>query len=145
MGIFGTGMICVAGVIVVFLICGALFYQLRLKQLRGGWAREIFVKEFLLLQIPERVSGAVYDHYCRHSIFKSFRVRPDDSLWKVYAASHDEVDETALELCNQIGVSIPAESVLEQWPTALQTVSDMVLWLDWVRKQSTSLNDNSET
>jgi|GEM_PF-1517873 len=70
------------------------------------------------------------------SVLKSFRVRPDDSHREVYSASHDEVDNAALELCKELGIELPPESVLRQWPTPLQTVRDVVLWLNWVRTQT---------
>lgn len=130
---WGTGMAYIAGAIVLLLIGGAVYYQLKLNQRKKGWTREAFVAEFQRLQIPVEVSRAVYDHYCRNSVLRSYRVSPDDSLGAVYAASHDEVDDVALELCGRLGIELPSESVLRQWPTPLQTVRDMVLWLNWVR------------
>jgi hypothetical protein len=132
MWLWGTGMACIAGAIVLFLIGGAVYYQLKLNQRKEGWTREEFVAEFRRLDVPEAVSGAVYDYYRRQSILRSYRVSPDDSLEEVYAASHDEIDDAALEICKKLGVELPPESVLRQWPTPLQTVRDMVLWLTWV-------------
>lgn len=133
MWLWGTGMAYIAGAIVLFLVGGAVYYQLKLNERKEGWTREEFVAEFRRLDVPEAVSGAVYDYYRRHSVLGSYRVRPDDSLEEVYAASHDEIDDAALAICKQLGVELPPESVLRQWPTPLQTVRDMVLWLTWVR------------
>jgi hypothetical protein len=134
MWLWGTGMLYVIGSLVVFLIGGAVYYQVKLSRRKGGWTREAFVAEFGQTGVPASLSGAVYDYYRKHSILKSFRVAPGDSLEGVYSASHDEVDEAVLELSERLGIALPPESVLHQWPTPLVTVRDMVFWLDWARR-----------
>ena len=132
MSSWGIWIVLAAGLLMFFLVIGGLHYQLKLIRRKGGVSRSAFLAEFQRSGISETISGAVYDHYRGHSLLRSFRVDPDDSLEEVFSQSHDEVDESALELCKQVGVPLPPEEVLRQWPTPLKKVRDMVLWLDWV-------------
>jgi hypothetical protein len=126
-------MLIVIVMIAAFTATGAVYYQVKLARRPDGWPREQFVAEFGRAGVPPEISGAVYDYYRKLSIMPSYRVAPDDSLERVYGATHEEVDEAALSITESLGIKLPEERVLREWPTPLKTVRDMVLWTNWVR------------
>lgn len=127
------------GLLAIFVISGAIYYQIKLANRKGGWTREAFVEEFQQLGVAASLAQAVYDYYQKHSVLRSFRVGPDDDLDRFYDASHEEIDEAAEELSAALGIRLPNESVLREWPNPIRTVRDVVMWLDWVSKRSNSV------
>jgi hypothetical protein len=127
------GMLIVIGVIVAFTAIGATYYQARLARRRDGWPRDRFVAEFERVGVPPEISGAVYNYYCKLCVMPSYRVAPDDSLERVYGASDEELEDAAKAIIKSLGIQLPEERVLREWPTPLKTVCDMVLWTNWVR------------
>jgi len=123
----------VAGFVLVLLI-EAVAYQLRLARHKGV-PRETFIEEFVGLGIPSEIPAAVYDHYRSFCRAKDFSVAPDDSFEKIFRQVHDDVDDDAEELANKLGMDLPSESVLKEFATPVETLRDMVLWLNWIRQQ----------
>jgi hypothetical protein len=109
------------------------YYQIKLARRRAGWPLDRFVAEFEKAGVPPEISGTVYEYYRNHSVVPSYRVAPDDSLGRIYGASHEEVDDAAQAITERLGIKLPEERVLRAWPTPLETVRDMVLWTNWVR------------
>ncbi len=119
--------------IIALVAVGAAYYQVKLLWRRGGWTRDAFIAEFGALGVTGSVAGTVYDYYRRHSLSRSYRVAPDDSLKGVYGAGDEEADKAAETITRELGFLLPDESILRQWPRPLTTVRDMVLWVDWIR------------
>lgn len=109
--------------------------QIRLARHRGI-SREAFIDEFRKENIPPEIPAAVYDHYRFVSRAKTFGVVPDDSFDKVFRECHEDIDDDAEELARKLNIELPIEMVLKEWPTPLQTLRDMVLWLNWVRTRA---------
>jgi hypothetical protein len=123
----------IVGLVVLIVIWSALD-QIRLSRHRGV-SREAFVNEFASMGISSEIPAAVYDHYRSLSRAKSFSVAPDDSFERTFHQAHDDVDDDAEELTNKLGMELPIEEVLREWPTPLETLRDMVLWLNWIRQR----------
>jgi hypothetical protein len=123
----------VAGFVLLSLI-GAVAYQFRLARHRG-MPRETFIDEFVASGIPSEIPAAVYDHYRSFCRAKDFGVASSDSLEKVFRQVQDDVDDDAEELASKLGMDLPIETVLKEYATPVETLRDMVLWLDWIRRQ----------
>lgn len=124
----------IIGGLLVFVICATLLYQVRLLGHRGT-SREAFIAEFLRLRIPDNIPAAVYDYYKQDSLWKGFSVSTDDTLAGVFGRSHEDIEDDLEELLLQkLGMQYPREAVLEQWKKPLETLRDIVLWLDWIRQ-----------
>jgi len=128
----------------VYILVGALAViatwsfadRIRLARHRGI-SREAFIAEFLKENVPPEIPAAVYDHYRSLSRAKRFSVAPDDSFEKVFGQCHEDIDDDAEELARKLNVELPIETVLREWPTPLQTLRGVVLWLNWIRQQQT--------
>jgi hypothetical protein len=94
-----------------------------------------FIGEFTAAGVPVEIPAAVYDHYVTLSVSKGFSVAPDDSFRRVFGQEHEDVDDDAEDLVKTLKMELPTESVLRQWETPLETLRDMVLWLNWIRQR----------
>lgn len=132
----------------VFLLIGALvllgiggisviYLRRRDKRLDGysGLSREDFTKHFTAQGIPSDVSGAVYDTFKSKVKSDTFKPSPEMSIEAVFEQIGEDTDDDARHILKVLGIPKPTEEVLESWPGKdVQTVSDMVLWTDWVRR-----------
>jgi hypothetical protein len=128
------GLVYIVAGFVLLMLIGAVAYQLRLAR-HNGVPREKFIEEFVASGIPSEIPAAVYDHYRSFCRAKGFSVAPDDSFEKIFRQVHDDVDDDAEELANKLGMDLPSESVLKEFATPVETLRDMVLWLNWIRQQ----------
>jgi hypothetical protein len=128
------GLVFILASFALLTLSGALAYQFRLAR-RRGVTRETFIEEFVASGIPSEIPAAVYDYYRSFCRAKDFSVAPDDSFEKVFRQVHDDVDDDAEELSNKLGMELPSESVLREYVTPVETLREMVLWLDWIRQQ----------
>jgi hypothetical protein len=119
-----------AGFLVLILVAA----RVRLARHRGV-SRDAFVKESAADDIPTGISGAVFDYYRSLSSAKEFSVAPDDSFRKVFREVDEDVNDDAVELVRILKMELPMESILGEWVTPLETLRDMVLWLNWIRQQ----------
>jgi hypothetical protein len=122
----------VIGPFVFFIVCATLVRHLRFLGHRG-MTRTAFVAEFVILGVPEQISAKVYDYYKRESSSKTFAVSPRDSLADVFGR-HDEVglEDDIEDLFHGLSLRYPEELTLRQWQKPLETIRDMVLWLNWI-------------
>lgn len=138
----------------VFIAAAKFVLDLRMRKHRGVCRKE-FVETFSGLDIPTEIPEAVHDYYKRMVMFKSFGVAPDDTLEELHKGEEDIDDDTRF-LMKKLGLKLPPEEVRRQWaeqrlsarakplltvatdPTRwtqpIQTLRDMVLWLDFVRQ-----------
>jgi hypothetical protein len=122
-----------AGFLILILVWSAVD-QIRLSRHRGV-SRESFIGEFTATGVPAEIPAAVYDHYESLSVSKHFSIAPDDSYRGTFHEAHEDVDDDAEDLVKALKMELPTESVLRQWETPLETLRDMVLWLNWIRER----------
>lgn len=142
---------------VVFILIAVFFRERRLGK-HKGLSREEFINEFTNLGIPTNISEAVYRHYTASVFFKKIRIAPDDSLGQLLQKGEEDIDDDARLLLKKLNLEPPPEPARIQWTEQMlvarrkqrdtlspsteaassmqpiQTLRDMVLWLDWVRQ-----------
>jgi len=97
----------------------------------------------------------VYKFYTRSWFFGNLTIAPDDSLERLLNKGEEDVEDDAALLMKKLRLKPPSEDVRLRWneeiraargrpsdaprfstdsnpPSPIQTVRDMVLWLDWV-------------
>ncbi|MGP0017571.1 MAG: hypothetical protein ACLPHP_03285 [Candidatus Sulfotelmatobacter sp.] len=122
-----------AGFLILIFVWSAVD-QIRLSRHRGV-SRESFIGEFTAAGIPAEIPGAVCDHYVSLCVSRHFSIAPDDSFPRTFRQAHEDVDDDAEDLVKALKMELPTESVLRQWETPLETLRDMVLWLNWIRER----------
>ena len=146
----------VGGVLVAIVIAVAIvMFQRHLGKHRGV-SREDFIGAFANTAIPAQIPGTVYDFYKSRVLAKGFGVAPSDDFDNVLYEGEEEIDADARLLMKKLSFNLPPEEVRRRWteqiltsrdrplltlptdPTRrmqpIQTLRDMVLWLDWVRQ-----------
>jgi hypothetical protein len=141
---------------VIFIAVAAFVSDLR-RPKRKGVSREEFVRGFALDGVPEEISEAVYRFLTRSWFWASLTVAPDDSLLDVLDMGEEGVQEAAPLLLRTLRLEPPSEEARlqwmdevralrqkgaersypfpsSQWTQPIQTVGELVLWLDWVRQ-----------
>jgi hypothetical protein len=144
----------VVGGFVLFIGVATLLSDLRRRK-HEGVSREEFVRAFGQTGTPD-IPEAVYKFYTRSWFFGNLTIAPDDSLERVLNKGEQDVEDDAALLMKKLGLKPPSEEVRLRWneeirasrgrsdtprfstdrnlPSPIQTVRDMVLWLDWVRQ-----------
>jgi hypothetical protein len=139
---------------VVFTAIVKLVFDLRMRK-HHGVSRDEFLRAFSGTEIPTEIPAAVYDYYKKMVIFKEFCVAPDDTYETLHKGEED-IEDDARFLLKKLGLKSPSEEVrlrwTEQtqtarakslstprfsvdstrWMQSIQTVRDMVLWLNLV-------------
>jgi hypothetical protein len=139
----------------VVIAIAAFVFDLRRRKHRG-LSREEFVRAFTQIGTPD-IPEAVYRFYTRSWFFGNLMIAPDDSLERVLNKGEQDVEDDAVLLMKKLGLKPPSEDARLRWdeqiqisrarpsdaprfsvdsnqPSPIQTVRDMVLWLDWVRQ-----------
>ena len=123
------------GAFVAFIAVATAVYQLRLSR-HPGIPRNGFIRHFCDLDVPEAISSAVYDYYRSGAISRKFGVAPDDQLADLFSDLDEDIGFDAIQLTKTLGMEVAVGRNLEIWGKPLITIRDMVLWLDWVRKNA---------
>ena len=123
------GSISITGIATAFAIG-----QWRLRKHRGV-SREEFVGTFAAAGVPPEVPGTVYDFYRRSSISSAFSVAPDDSYRQVLSKGEEDIDDDARFLIRKLRLKIPADYAMERSQARIETLRDMVVWLDRIRRR----------
>ena len=145
-------------VTVAFFALALVFGQLGLRGHRG-MSREEFIRAFSGTDIPNEIPAAVYDYYKKTVIFREFSIAPDDSYEDVFRKCEEDIEDDARLLMKKLSFKPPSLEAQQQWSEQIlasratspstpgfsvdstkllqpiQTVRDMVLWLNWVRQQ----------
>ena len=101
---------------------------------RKGCSRVEFCARFQQELIPEILLVAVYDHYTSFAMGDSVGITPDDSFeW--LRMGQDDVDDDLQRLLGKLGLELPSSATLANWPHPVETIKDVVHWLNWVRQQ----------
>jgi len=143
--------------IIVFVSVALTVGQLTFRKHRGI-SREEFIKAFSQTEVPAEIPATVYDFYTKRVVFQHFSIAPDDSYREALHECEEDIEDDARFLLQKLGLKPPSLEVHQQWseqvlstraksqsvPTFLldstkllqpiQTVRDMVLWLNWVRQ-----------
>lgn len=153
----GVEFLCLIGAFIVLVLVATFLREKRLRK-HKGLSREEFINEFAKTAIPRDVPEVVYDHYTASLFFKKLRISPDDSLNHVLQKGEEDIDDDVRFLLRKLGLRLPSEEARIQWTgqmtTArlkqkvtlslpansdgsmqpIQTLRDIVLWLDWIRR-----------
>lgn len=135
----------------IFVAIAFVIGQFRYGKHRGV-SREEFVRTFTDRGVPSEIPSAVYDLYKSRVINKEFSVAPDDE-YSTLSAGEDEIYDDAEFLLEKLNLKPPSKELQLQWiqliiasrraeaapgfgvdSSSILTLSDMVLWLDWVRQ-----------
>lgn len=120
-------------------------FQLSTRKHRGG-SREQFICGFADTTVPAEIPAAVYDYYNKKVALSGLGVASDRSYEYVLGVARDgsygyvlrereeDINEDAQSLMKDLGLTLPPEDVLLERPTRIQTLREMVLWLDWIRQ-----------
>lgn len=120
----------------------AITWALHLYRLKNhvGMTRDEFVAQFQLLGIGSLIAVAVYDQFQKLGTLKGFMPSPTDSLEGTYKTVDEDVEENLKEILQRLGLEMPHSGILQEWNKPLETLSDVVRWVDWVRtKQNPSV------
>lgn len=125
-------------------IAGAtgIAWGLHLRRLKNhvGVTRADFVTHFQSTGIGTQIAEAVYDQFQRIGTWNGFRPSPADSLERTYKTVDEDVEENLKEILQRLGLEMPHSGVLQEWDRPIETLSDVVRWVDWVRtKQNPSV------
>lgn len=107
-------------------------HQLQLVK-HEGVSRAQFVGHFRGIGIAEAVSGPVYDHFEQMSGVNGFQPAPMDSFEETYKMVGEDLDDELEELLQKLGWEMPHSGILREWNGPLETLSDLVRCVDWVR------------
>jgi hypothetical protein len=123
-----------------------------------GVSREEFIGVFADTAISADIPGAVYDFYKARVLSNKFSLAPDDDYEIAFCEGDEDIDDDARLLMKTLGLRPPSEEVRLQWAEQMlaarqkppvtvtltadssrwmqpiQTVRDMVLWLEWIRQ-----------
>jgi hypothetical protein len=154
-------LIYILGGLACFIAIAKIVSDFRMRKHRGV-ARSEFIAAFNGTGIPEEIPAIVYDYYKGEAIFKGFSVAPDDSFEQVLHKGEEDIDDDARLLMKQLSLKPPTEEVWfqwsekvltarreslstvslrtdsSQWMQSIQTLRDMVVWLDCVRQHQPS-------
>jgi hypothetical protein len=117
-------------------------WALHLKRLRNhvGVTRDDFVAYFGSAGIASQIASAVYDQFQKIGTWKGFMPSPTDSLEGTYKTVDEDVEENLKEVLQRLSFEMPHSGSLQEWDGPIETLSDVVRWVDWVRtKQKPSV------
>ncbi len=153
-----TTLVTVAGLTILAFFGVALVRGQIIMRKHRGVSRHDFIDAFSSAQIPAEIPAAVYDFYKRGVVSKDFSIAPDDSYEEVLHKCEEDIEDDARFLMKELGLKFPSLEAQQQWsqevlssraavqsiPTfssdpnrllqPIQTLRDMVLWLNWVRR-----------
>lgn len=150
-----AGILYIIAAFMIFIAIATFISHWRLRK-HHGVPREEFIRAFVDANVPDEIPAAVYDFYKRGALFKEFGVAPDDSYELVLEEGEEEIEDDARFLMKELGLKPPSEEVRAQWSERMlasrrksfdpppldsgrwmqpiQTVRDMVLWLNWIHE-----------
>lgn len=126
-------------VVLVIIVISVVSSRRREKRLAGysGLSKEEFVEHFAAKNIPRDVSEVVYETFKKKSGSVNFRPSPEMHIEQVFEQLGEDTDDDARHILKALGIPEPSESTLELWEEeGVQTISDLVMWTDWVRHQT---------
>ena len=134
------GLLYIFGALILFIVLGMALNQFRLRRLRrarqgDGLSRGKFIVSFRQLGIPDNIPNAVYDYYCSQEAWKNFPFSPNDTYAEVLRQAPEDMQNDGIAIIDRLGLRLPPEYIRREWGGGpIETLRDMVLWLDWVRQ-----------
>lgn len=125
-------------VILVIVVISVVYLRQRETRLRGysGVARGEFVEHFNAQGIPARISEVAYDTFKGKARFEEFKPSPDMEIDKVFEQSEEDTEDDVRHILQALEIPYPDEETCERWSGArVRTISDLVFWIDWVRRE----------
>src|ERR1700682_3076965 len=104
----------------------------RLKR-HHGLSRAEFLVHFQSMAVPPEMAGGIYDHFQKLGVWKDFMPSPSDTLQSTYKTVDEDVEDNLTEVVQQLGYQMPHSGILAEWAPPIQTVEDVVRFVDWVR------------
>lgn len=121
-------------ILLVLAVLGVFSYwirsQLRLRS-HNGIDRKSFIEHFVRLGVASETAGAVYDHYRREAVWRSFRLAPDDNLEDVFGHTPEEMGSSLDAILTELRLNLPPASELVDQDRKLTTVADVVSFVAW--------------
>lgn len=123
-----------AGVLIVII---AIAWARHLGQLskHQGLNRDEFISYFTRLGLSAATAAAVFDQFHKLGVWKGFMPDPSDRLEDTYKIVDEDVDYTLTDILDRLGLEMPDSSALADWDAPLETLEDVVRWVEWARKK----------
>lgn len=120
--------------IVSLLLFVVFWWQHRRKLIQhSGVSREEFVSYFRNIGVVDIVSGTVYDHFQQMVAVRGYDPDPTDSMEETFSMTGEDLDDELGDLLPKLGLEMPHSGILQEWDRPIQTLSDVVRWVAWVR------------
>ena len=125
----------ICGLLIVGIVIAVIMRNMKFRR-HVGLPREIFVPSFVNRGVPELIAGSVYDFYKSQAGPRSFSPAPQDRIAETYGR-HDVagIEDDIQDLFGVLKISYPPSSKANVWPNPLVTLDDMIMWIDFVRRQ----------
>ncbi len=125
--------VAVIGPFVVLAIVSWIRQVWRLRK-HTGLSRTEFISHFEQMGISPAVPGLVYDHFRSMGIWNNFVPSPSDSLERTYKTVDEDVSDNLNDILRKLGCEMPNSAILKQWGRPIESLSDVVAFIDWVKK-----------
>jgi hypothetical protein len=125
-------------VILVVVVISVVYLRQHATRLRGysGVTRDEFVEHFNAQGIPARIPEVAYDTFKEKAPFEEFKPAPDMDIDKVFEQLEEDTDDDVRHILGALEIPYPDEETCERWSgTKVRTISDLVFWIDWVRRE----------
>jgi len=98
-----------------------------------GMTRAEFIKYFRRLGVSSPGPGAVYDSFQHLGVWKGFQPTPTDRIVETYKlVADDDIQEVVEKVLAAIGCEMSSSVTLKQWTAPVETLENLVQWVDWV-------------
>jgi hypothetical protein len=145
------GLLYIFGAFALFIGLWSVVHSIRLNRLRHerkekGFTRKHFINEFEQSGISADIPAAVYDFYSDTKQWRDFPFAPGDKYSTVLAIAPDDIEADAHTLVERLQMTFLPEYILCEWgDKPIETLRDMVVWLDWVRRNQPGVRDQRTT
>ena len=101
--------------------------------------------EFSTLGIPENIPATILEHYGVVRIWQDFPFTPDDDYSRLLNIAPEDIEDDAKALVESLGMQFLPEYIRREYgDKPIETLRDMVLWLDWMRQHQPTTTGASE-
>jgi hypothetical protein len=145
MRVLAMGLLYILGAFFLFIAFGAARSAIRLRRLwderKGkGFDRAHFVGDFEGSNVPLEIPGVVFDYYSSKRGWRDFPFAANDKYWAVLYDDAEDIEDDARALVGRLRMIFPPSYILRrEWgDKPVETLRDMVIWLDLVRQHQAS-------
>jgi hypothetical protein len=102
----------------------------------AGLSRVGFVEHCERAGLSPDVAAAVYECFQPRFILKEYEIAPSDQIDDVPTIGDGyDLDEALEEVYRKVGCELPSSRILKRWETPVETLEDLVRWVDWIGAQ----------